>query len=199
VPTLPQPLTRLGDILRRRSRFAEAATAYDAAISRLEQVREYDWPLFYARGIARERSGNWTGAEADLLRALQLSPDQPYVLNYLAYTWADQGVNLERARTMLEGAAVQRPQDGNIADSLGWVLFRMGDLPAAVSQLERAVELEPRNSTVNDHLGDVYWASGRQNEARFQWRRALTMDPDQAETARIEAKLRGGLPIPVSR
>lgn len=199
VPTLPQPLTRLGDILRRRSRFAEAATAYDAAIGRLEQVREYDWPLFYARGIARERSGDWSGAEADFLRALQLSPDQPYVQNYLAYTWADQGVNLDRARSMLEGAAVQRPQDGNIADSLGWVLFKMGDLPGAVSQLERAVELEPRNSTVNDHLGDVYWALGRQNEARFQWRRALTMDPDPTEASRIEAKLRGGLPIPVSR
>jgi len=199
LPTLPQPLTRLGDVLRRRSRFAEAATAYDAAISRLDQVQEYDWPLFYARGIARERSGNWPGAEADFLRALQLSPDQPYVLNYLAYTWADQGTNLDRARTMLEGAALQRPQDGNIADSLGWVLFRMGDLPGAVAQLERAVELEPRNSAVNDHLGDVYWALGRQNEAHFQWRRALTMEPEPGEVSRIEAKLRSGLPIPVSR
>ncbi|WP_421991343.1 tetratricopeptide repeat protein [Roseococcus sp.] len=199
VPNLPQALTRLGDILRRRSRFAEAVTAYDGAIARLEQARDFDWPLFYARGIARERSGDWTGAEADLLRALALSPEQPYVLNYLAYTWADQGVNLDRARAMLEGAAVQRPQDGNIADSLGWVLYRMGDLPGAITQLERAVELESRNSTVNDHLGDVYWAAGRQNEARFQWRRALTMEPDQAETARIEAKLQNGLPIPASR
>ena len=199
VPTLPQPLTRLGDILRRRSRFAEAAAAYDSAVTKLDQVKSYDWPLFYARGIARERSGDWPGAEADFLRALQLSPDQPYVLNYLAYTWADQGVNLGRARSMLEGAATQRPQDGNIADSLGWVLFRMGDLPGAVTQLERAVELEPRNSTINDHLGDVYWALGRQEEARFQWRRALTMEPEQAEAGRIEAKLRGGLPIPVSR
>jgi len=199
VPTLPQPLTRLGDILRRRSRFAEAAAAYDSAVTKLDQVKSYDWPLFYARGIARERSGDWPGAEADFLRALQLSPDQPYVLNYLAYTWADQGVNLGRARSMLEGAATQRPQDGNIADSLGWVLFRMGDLPGAVMQLERAVELEPRNSTINDHLGDVYWALGRQEEARFQWRRALTMEPEQAEAGRIEAKLRGGLPIPVSR
>ncbi|MBS7813686.1 tetratricopeptide repeat protein [Roseococcus pinisoli] len=199
LPTLPQPLTRLGDILRRRSRFAEAATAYDGAIGRLDQAREYDWPLFYARGIARERSGNWTGAEADFLRALQLSPEQAYVMNYLAYTWADQGVHLDRARAMLEAAAAQRPQDGNIADSLGWVLFRMGDLRAAVQQLERAVELEPRNSTVNDHLGDVYWALGRQSEAHFQWRRALTMEPEAAEASRIEGKLRNGLPVPVGR
>lgn len=199
LPAIPQPATRLGDLLRRRGRFPEAAAAYEVAVARSEPVRPSDWPLFYARGIARERSGNWPGAEADFLHALTLSPDQPYVLNYLAYTWADQGVNLERARLMLEGAATQRPQDGNIADSLGWVLFRMGDLPGAIRQLERAVELESRNSTVNDHLGDVYWAAGREREARFQWQRALTMDPEPAEAARIQLKIERGLPQPVRR
>ena len=199
LPAVPQPLTRLGDLLRRRSRFAEAATAYDEAIARSQPIRPGDWPIFYARGISRERSGNWPGAEEDLLRALALSPEQPFVLNYLAYTWADMGINLERARAMLEGAAVQRPQDGNIADSLGWVLFRMGQLPPAITQLERAIELEPRNATINDHLGDVYWAAGREREARFQWQRALTMDPEPAEAARIQAKLQNGLPRTVRR
>jgi tetratricopeptide (TPR) repeat protein len=191
---LPQPQMRLGDILRRRARFPEAATAYDRAIARLDAVRPHDWPLFYARGIARERSGNWPGAEADFMRALELSPEQPFVLNYLAYTWADQGVRLDEARRMLERAVALRPQDGNIVDSLGWVLFRMGDLPGAIQALERAVELEPRNSTINDHLGDAYWAAGRQNEARFQWRRALTMDPEPDEAQRLREKLTGGLP-----
>jgi tetratricopeptide (TPR) repeat protein len=192
--SLPQPPMRQGDILRRRARFAEAAQAYDRAIARLEAVRPHDWPLFYARGIARERSGDWPGAEADFQRALELSPEQPYVLNYLAYTWADQGIRLDEARAMLERAVALRPQDGNIVDSLGWVLFRMGDLPAAIQALERAVELEPRNATINDHLGDAYWAAGRQNEARFQWRRALTMDPEPAEAQRIQEKLARGLP-----
>ncbi len=199
LPNLPQPLTRLGDLQRRRGRFAEAAQTYDAAIARSQPVKPGDWPLFYARGISRERSGNWPGAEADLLRALELSPEQPFVLNYLAYTWADMGVNLERAKAMLEGAAAQRPNDGNIADSLGWVLFRMGQLPAAIAALERAVELEPRNATINDHLGDVYWAAGREREARFQWQRALTMDPEPAEAARIQEKLQNGLPRAVRR
>jgi tetratricopeptide (TPR) repeat protein len=191
---LPQPLMRLGDILRRRSRFPEAAAAYDQAIARLEAVRPHDWPLFYARGIARERSGDWPGAEADFQRALSLSPDQPYVLNYLAYTWADRGERLEEARRMLERAVALRPQDGNIVDSLGWVLFRMGDIAGAIQQLERAVELEPRSATINDHLGDAYWAAGRQNEARFQWSRALTMDPEPAEAQRLREKLAGSLP-----
>ena len=198
-PTLPQPLTRLGDLQRRRGQFATAALSYDQAIARSQPVRPSDWPLYYARGISRERSGDWPGAEADFLLALTLSPEQPYVLNYLAYTWADMGVNLERARGMLEGAAAQRPQDGNIADSLGWVLFRMGDLPAAIRLLERAVELEPRNATINDHLGDVYWAAGREREARFQWQRALTMEPEPAELARLQVKIEIGLPRPARR
>ena len=131
-PDLPQPAAHLGDLLRRRNRFAEAAVAYDQALSRVARSGVRDWPLFYSRAIARERAGDWPRAEADLLRALELSPDQPYVLNYLGYTWADQGRNLDRAKAMLLRATELRPQDGNIADSLGWVLFRLGDTRGAV-------------------------------------------------------------------
>lgn len=193
-PAMPQAPARLGDLLRRRNRFAEAAQAYDQALARIGQPGARDWPLFYSRGIARERSGDWPGAEADLLRALELSPEQPYVLNYLGYTWAEKGQNLDRAKGMLLRATELRPQDGNIADSLGWVLFRLNDLPGAVTWLEKAVELEPRNSVINDHLGDAYWATGRQQEARFQWQRATTMDPEPDELVKIEAKLKDGLP-----
>ncbi|MEN0076078.1 MAG: tetratricopeptide repeat protein [Paracraurococcus sp.] len=192
-PSLPQAPARLGDLLRRRSRFAEAAAAYDLAVARSGEITAQDWPLLYSRGIALERSGDWSRAEADLLRALELAPEQPYVLNYLGYTWAEQGKNLDRAKAMLLRATELRPQDGNIADSLGWVLYRLGDLPEAVTWLEKAAELESRNSVVNDHLGDAYWASGRQREARFQWQRALTMDPEPDEVTKIEAKLRDGL------
>ena len=198
IPDLPQPAAHLGDLLRRRNRFAEAAAAYDQAISRVPRPGPRDWPLFYSRAISRERAGDWPRAEADLLRALELSPDQPYVLNYLGYTWADQGRNLDRAKAMLLRATELRPQDGNIADSLGWALFRVGDLRGAVTWLEKAVELEPRSSVINDHLGDAYWAAGRQREARFQWRRALNLDPEPEDGPKIEAKLRDGLPLPPS-
>jgi tetratricopeptide (TPR) repeat protein len=193
-PSMPQASARLGDMLRRRNRFAEAATAYDQALARSGAAGARDWSLLYARGIARERSGDGARAEADFLRALELSPEQPYVLNYLGYTWAEQGKNLDRAKAMLLRATELRPQDGNIADSLGWVLFRLGDLPGAVTWLEKAVELESRNSVVNDHLGDAYWAIGRQREARFQWSRAATLEPEPADLVKIEAKLKDGLP-----
>ncbi len=195
----PQPHVRAGDILRRRGRFADAAEEYTRAIAKLGPApRAQDWPILYARGIARERAGDWAGAEADLMLALDLAPDQPYVLNYLGFTWADQGVNLSRARGMLERAAELRPQDGNIVDSLGWALFRMGDVPGAIRLLERATELEPRSATINDHLGDAYWAAGRREEARFQWSRALGLDPEPHEALALARKLEHGAAVPLA-
>ena len=101
---------------------------------------------------------------------------------------------LEEARAMLERAAAALPGDGNIADSLGWALFRQGELRGAIEWLEKAVELEAESATINDHLGDAYWAAGRQAEARFQWRRALGMGPEPDEAGRMEVKMRDGLP-----
>ena len=193
-PGASQPQARLGDMLRSRQRWAEAAAAYDDAIQRVPAPINGHWPLFYARGIARERSGNWALAEADFRRSLELSPEQPYVLNYLGYTWVERGENLTEARRMLERVVALRPQDGNIADSLGWALFKLGDMPGAIRWLERAVELEPRNSVINDHLGDAYWTAGRQREAQFQWVRALALGPEGDEGPKIEAKIRNGLP-----
>ena len=147
------------------------------------------WPLYYDRGIALERSKQWEMAEADFLRALEFVPDQPFVLNYLGYSWAEQGRNLVRAREMIERAVQQRPNDGAMVDSLGWVAMRQGDVAGAVKLLERATELAPGDATVNGHLGDAYWADGRRLEAVFQWRRALNLKPDAEETERLEGRL----------
>jgi tetratricopeptide (TPR) repeat protein len=197
-PIAWQPLARLGDLERARSRWVEAVEAYDGAVGRIATAQSQDWPIFYARGIAQERAGRWPRAEADFRRALELSPEQPFVLNYLGYSWVEQGLNLAEARGMLERAVALRPNDGNIADSLGWALFKLNDLPGAIRWLERAVEIESRSSVINDHLGDAYWVAGRRREAEFQWRRALALGPEQGEGPRIEAKLRDGLPAGVS-
>lgn len=193
-PTASQPYARLGDLMRSRQRWPEAVTAYSEAIRRVQAPTAAHWPLFYARGVALERAGDWPAGEADFRRALELAPEQPYVLNYLGYTWVERGEHLTEARRMLERAVALRPQDGNIADSLGWALYRMGDMQGAIRWLERAVELEARNSVINDHLGDAYWSAGRQREAQFQWRRALALGPEGDEGPKIEQKLRSGLP-----
>ncbi len=183
----------LGNVHRNRSSFGEAVTAYDRAVKRIPKIARRHWNLLYVRGIALERSGQWARAEADFLRALKLNPGQPYVLNYLAYSWVDRGEKLERARTMLEEAVGKRPKDGYIVDSVGWVEFRLGNFEEAVRHLERAAELRPHDPIINQHLGDAYWRAGRRHEARFQWKRALSFDPEEADRKKIEQRLREGM------
>jgi tetratricopeptide (TPR) repeat protein len=185
---------QLGDILRNKKRYAEAVTAYEEAIRRSAGLGLPDrWTMYYDRGVALERSGQWARAEADLLRALELKPDQPMVLNYLGYSWIDRGENLEKGLKMIEKAVELRPEDGYIIDSLGWARYRMGDYAGAVEYLEKAIELVPEDPTINDHLGDAYWRTDRLVEARYQWRRALQFGPQESEVKPIEAKLEHGL------
>ncbi|KAF0220952.1 MAG: TPR repeat-containing [Rhodospirillaceae bacterium] len=192
-PDSLDPLITRGDILRRKKRFAEAAEAYGAAISRIgPAVSVQHWPLLYSRGICLERIKQWGRAEADFKTALELKPDQPDVLNYLGYTWVDAGINLDEGRAMLEKAASLRPRDGAIIDSLGWALYRLGDYHNAVKYLERAVELKAEDPTINDHLGDAYWQVGRQAEAMFQWRRTMGLDPEPEMIEPLKEKLRTG-------
>lgn len=188
-PDSPLPDIALGDMLRQKQHFPAAIAAYDRAATRLHQPSANDWPLFYNRGIAYERARQWDKAEADFRYALQIAPDQPYVLNYLGYSWADMGDHLAEARRMIQRAADSKPNDGAITDSLGWVMLRQGQVADAVKTLERAVELDSEDATINAHLGDAYWAAGRKVEAQYQWRRALTLNPTADDAAKLEAKL----------
>ncbi|WP_343560215.1 tetratricopeptide repeat protein [Kiloniella sp. b19] len=189
-----EPLLRKGNILRFEERFAEAAVAYSGALERIGTIEDRHWSLFYFRGIAFERAKDWEKAEKDFLKALELFPDQPFVLNYLAYSWVEQERNLQQAEEMLIKAVELRPEDGFIVDSLGWAYYRLGKFEDAVTYLERAVELQAEEATINDHLGDAYWRVGRRHEARFQWRRALSFGPEDGQGPIIEEKLLNGLP-----
>ena len=183
----------LGDALRRLERYDEATKAYDAAIALHDTPEAQHWLVYFSRGITHEREGRWDQAEADFRLSLELSPDQPQVLNYLGYSLVELQRNLDEALGMIEKAVEGRPDDGYITDSLGWVLYRLGRYDEAVVHLERAVELTPVDPIINDHLGDVYWAVGRQREAQFQWRRAMSFDPEEKDLERIRRKLEVGL------
>jgi len=192
-PARIESLVQLGDLLRRDEHYGRAEAAYSRAVERLGEPDREHWTLFYARGITFERTKRWPRAETDFLTALELEPEQPFVLNYLGYSWVDMGMNLDQAKGMLYRAVELRPNDGFIIDSLGWVHYRLGEYPDAVEQLERAVELEPGDPVINDHLGDAYWRVGRHREARYQWARALTLEPEEDAVADIEEKLKSGL------
>jgi tetratricopeptide (TPR) repeat protein len=187
-------LVQIGDIFRRAEDYEQAIKAYDRAENALDgKIGPEYWGLFYARGMSYERSGNFKRAEKDLKQALEFKPDHPYILNYLGYSWADQGIKLDQAKTMIKRAVELRPDDGYIVDSLGWIYYRLGEYENAVKHLEKAVELVPYDPIINDHLGDAYWKVGRKKEARFQWLRALNHSKDETLNAQIETKLSEGL------
>ncbi len=198
-PKDTEALIALGNIERVRKDFASCADTYGKAIATLGTPPvKSNWVLFYFRGICYERSNQWPLAEADMQKALELYPNQPLVLNYLGYSWIDKGMHLEQGMDMIRRAVEQRPDDGYIVDSLGWAYFRTGNYAEAVKNLERAVLLEPDDPTINDHLGDAYWRVGRTLEAHYQWAQAKDFKPDPDELAKIEEKLKNGLPADTS-
>ncbi|MGB3720431.1 MAG: tetratricopeptide repeat protein [Hyphomicrobiaceae bacterium] len=186
-------LDAIGTILRGRKRYEEAIDYYTRAIALIKKPEKQHWVYWYARGTSYERIKKWPEAEADLKKALELSPDQPLVLNYLGYSWIDQNRNLRKGLQLIEKAVSLKPDDGYIVDSLGWAHYKLGNYEEAVRFLERAVELRPEDPVLNDHLGDALWRVDRKREARYQWQYALTLNPEPEDVEKIKAKLEHGL------
>jgi len=193
----------LGGLYRTKKRMGESIEVYSNAIRRIEKPERSHWNLFFGRGVAYERDKQWPKAEADFLTALDLLPatvraprekyERAQVLNYLAYSWVDQKLNIDRSFDMLKEAVALAPDDGAIVDSLGWAYFRMGRYEEAVVELERAIELKPEDPVINDHLGVAYWKVDRRLEATFQWRHSVDLKPEPEDLARIQKKLKEGL------
>jgi len=189
-----RPLEALGSIMRGQKRYDEAVDYYTRAIALIDRPEEKHWSFYYSRGTCYERVKKLSLAEADLQKALQLSPNQALTLNYLGYTWIDHNRNLQQGLGLIKKAVSLKPDDGYIVDSLGWAFYRLGNFKEAVKHLERAVELRPEDATLNDHLGDAYWRVKREREARFQWEQALSLKPEPDEVEKIRRKLERGLP-----
>lgn len=187
-------LSALGNLERSRKNYAAAAETYTQAINETTKPEKARWSLYYFRGISYEREKKWPEAEADFKHALELFPDQPLVLNYLGYSWVDQGLNLDQAFSMLHKAVELRPTDGYVVDSLGWAYYKLGHYDEAVKELERAIDLKPSDPVINDHLGDAYWRVGRKLEAHFQWNHARDLGPEPDDKDKILQKIEHGIP-----
>jgi|GEM_PF-1610182 len=158
------------------------------------------WQVYYWRAITLDSLGRWKEAEHDLYRALEIRPENPFILNYLGYGYADRGINLDKANEMIAKAVDRAPEVAFIVDSMGWVLFKQNDIEGAIRHLERAAELEPYHALINEHLGDSYWKTGRRIEAYYMWQRAvdyadLSDDEQKDAVARSQEKLRSGLVV----
>ena len=185
----------LGNILAAEERHAEAVEALTPLIEQLPEEPDEDaWRYYIARAASLLQLYQWPRAEIDLKRAVEIAPEEPTALNYLGYSWAERGENLEEAFSLIEKAVSLQPDSGAIIDSLGWAHYQLGDYDEAVGHLEQAAALEPGDPVITDHLGDVYWRLGRRTEARFQWTRVLELEPDAKLQAAVERKLEQGLP-----
>jgi tetratricopeptide (TPR) repeat protein len=190
-----RPLEALGNIARARKNFPEAVSYFSRAITLIAKPDQRHWGYYYARGTAYERMKNWPAAETDLKTAMKLAPDQPLILNYLGYSWIDQGKNMKDGMKLIEKAVQLKPDDGYIVDSLGWAHYKQNNYKEAVKYLERAVEIKPEDPTLNDHLGDALWQVGREREAKFQWGQALSLNPEPEDVEKIKLKFEQGLPV----
>ncbi|MEM9571675.1 MAG: tetratricopeptide repeat protein [Pseudomonadota bacterium] len=184
---------QLADLLQSLDRDGEAEETFTDVIEADEANGEYDWRIYFARGGARERLGEWPPAENDLQTAMNLNPNDPTIMNYLGYSWIDRGINLDEGLSLIEGALRLDPNNGAITDSLGWAYYKLGNYERAIFYLERATELAPDISEILDHLGDAYWQVGRFKEAGFQWERALKYAATEAEITLLQSKLKSGL------
>jgi WD40 repeat protein/tetratricopeptide (TPR) repeat protein len=183
----------IGDMLRSEGKYAKCADAYGKSIDLINEPKQENWVIFFHRGICLDKAGDWNAAEASLKKALTIFPDEPIALNYLGYSWIEKNQNVDEAMRMIKRAVEQRPDNGEVVDSLGWAYFHIGKYDEAVRQLERAKALKPDDPTINDHLGDAYWRTKRPVDAQAEWKRAIDLGTEPLELKQLESKLASGL------
>ena len=175
-------------------RYSEAIKYYDQILLNIDKNSELYAEILYRRGGSYERSGDYKKADKDLLKSLEINPDDAYVLNYLAYSWLEREYKIDIALGMLEKAYAVRSNDPYIIDSIGWAYFLVNQYEKAENFLKRAVELMPQDPTVNDHYGDILWKLDRKIQARYFWLSVLNLEEAEDEMKKnIQEKLIDGL------
>ncbi len=184
-----------GNVQRKNFLYSDSISTYTKALEAAENEGNLKetWSILFLRGIAYERQKNWSFAEKDFIRALEINPDQPQILNYMGYSLLERKEKLDQAMRMILKANEKAPDSYHIIDSLGWAFYRIGNFEEALFHLERAMALESLDPIVNDHLGDTFWKLDRKREARFQWKKALNLDPDEKDAKKIKEKIKFGL------
>jgi len=174
--------------------YKESIKYYSLALEKIEKNHPLVPKIFDRRGTSYERLNDWKNAEKDLLESLKILPDQAHVLNYLAYTWVDKGINLDRGLEMLKKATELKKNDGYIIDSLGWAYYVKKDYTKAKFFLEKAVKLLPSDPVINDHYADTLWMLNKNIQARYFWSNILKLnDIDQELKEMIKKKLIFGI------
>jgi tetratricopeptide (TPR) repeat protein len=163
----------------------KAKKIYDDAF----KVYPADTKLLFEYGLFLDGIGEMKNALASMEKVLELNPDDPYALNYVGYTWADNNVNLEKALNYIERAIVQRPEDGFIRDSLGWVYFKLGNFDKAIAEIENAISLKADDPAIHEHLGDAYLKKNKVKKAQEEYEKALQLFGDDKKKEGVVKKI----------
>lgn len=166
-------LIATGSILMSDGKYEEAIKYFNKASEKVDSYTREHWNIFFNLGVAHDRLGNWEKAEDNLKKSVQLFPENPESLNYLAYSWIIKEKNVKQARSMLESAVIRSGGAPHILDSYGWALYKLGNYEDALPFLEQAALAIPYNPVINAHLGDLYFALDRKREAVYQWNKAV--------------------------
>lgn len=193
-PELLSSYRYIGDTYIDLEDYRSAIKYYDEAISRASSEDPDLWQVYFSRGTASYQLRDIKRTYEDMRKSLELSPDNPIVLNFLGYTMLENGDDMEEAFEMIQKAAELFPENGSVLDSLGWACFLKGAYPQSVEILEKAAALEASNALINSHLGDAYWKVGRKREAVFQWEKSLSLKEEQSEELRsyLQEKIKKG-------
>ena len=181
--------------LKNNEKFEESIKLYSKVLQNISQSHELYPKAKDGRGIAYEQIGDWVKAEKDFLDSLDAKPDQAYVINYLAYSWIEKGVKIEKSLEMLKKANKLRSNDGYITDSLGWALYKLRKYKEAKVYLKKAVQLMPSDPIVNDHFADILWMNGNKLQARYYWKYVLNLEETDINLKnKINKKILNGPP-----
>ena len=182
------------EFLKRNEKYDEAIGYYSKILQSIDKTHPLYPEITDSRGVAYERLGEWDNAEKDLLASLEADPNQAYVINYLAYSWIEKGIKIEKSLKMLEKANNLKSNDPYIIDSLGWALFKLKKYEKSKNYLQMAVQLMPADPIVNDHFGDVLWKYGNKIQARYYWNYVLNLEETEDELKnQVRKKLTLGL------
>ena len=180
----------MGTIYKNNKKFKKAIEYYSEVLSRIDENSKAFADTLYRRGGSYERIGNYKMSDRDLLKSLEINPGEPYVLNYLAYSWLERNYKIQEAISMLQKAYKQKKNDPYIIDSVGWGYYLIGDYINAEKYLKLAVQLMPDDPIVNDHYGDTLWMLDQKLQAKYFWKNVLNLEETQEEMKnKIKQKL----------